>query len=723
MKLSAALLCVAGAAAQAQVFSPLPEGPPLTVAGTVAGPRPTQGSIVAVNIEALGAMLEEAPEQQIEAPLSEYGLAVALPGPEGELVPCVVARSPVMEDALQDLFPQIRTFIVQSTDGSATGRFEVSPRGITAMLRTADRAWMIDPWQSADPGHAVSYWLSDLPGGGDWECLTTEGVHGFGTRELAGGRGAMAPATLQTLRTVRLAMACTGEYGLYHSQIQGHAPNVADPLAAIVTIVGRSNVVYEADLAVHFNLIANNNQIIFFNPDTDPYDATCSGGGGADCSGNLLSSNINLLATTIGNTNFDIGHVVTRIYGGVAYLSAVCSPFKAGGVSGIPRGGDVDPFSALVVIHEMGHQFGANHTFSGTQGRCAGNVNLATAWEAGSGSSPMAYAGGCPVGDAPPTDNIAEFADPFFHHGSVGEMQAFLSGAACPAQAASGNTIPVIVSTSPSSPIPPGTPFVLSAAATDANGDVLTYSWEQYDAGVARPLVGTGSEDNGAGALFRAFPPVLTPMRTFPAMADVLSGVPTPGERLPTVTGATRQFRVIVRDNHAGAGGVAISSFVNLTVQAGTTPFTVTTPAQNTSLPTGENTVDWTVGGTNTPPISCSTVTVRLSTDDGVTFPLVLGTFPNTGAATVVLPAIPAPAPARIRVDANGKVFFAVSRPFVLEAVCASDYDQNGFVNGVDFDAFVEDFYWGLPAADVDHDGFVSGNDFDYFTDHFVAGC
>ncbi len=375
------------------------------------------------------------------------------------------------------------------------------------------------------------------------------------------------------------------------------------------------------------------------------------------------------------------------------------------------------------MIHELGHQFGANHTFSGTRGRCAGNVRLASAWEAGSGSSPMAYAGGCPVGDEPPSDNVTLFADPYFHHGSVGEMSAFLAGASCPVITSTSNSVPVIVSTTPSGPIPPGTPFLLSAAATDADGDTLTYSWEQFDPGVARPLTGEGSEDNGAGALFRVFPPVLEPERTFPKMSDVLSGVPTPGERLPTVTGVTRRFHVIVRDNHPGAGGVAISGFVDLTIASGTSPFAVLTPSDGADVDAGLAEITWSTGGTASPPISCATVTLRLSIDDGATFPYTLGSFPNNGAAMVTLPSIVPTAAARIRADGDGEIFFSVSRPFTLHAACPADYDANGFVTGDDFDQFVSDFESGQPAADVNGDTFVNGDDFDWFVERFYAGC
>lgn len=723
------MLLFAGAA-NAQLFSVVPEGPVAPGGWSIAGPRPTSGAIVRVEHAVLGNELRKAPMERAGEALRAYGRAIALPGPTGAMVDCFVAESPVMDPGLAARFPAIRTYIVQSADGRSSGRLEHTPRGITAMLRTANdnerqTTWMIDPWQSGDSSCVVSYWLRDLPGSMDWVCETTPGIHGFGSTVhdhdedevgLGGSRGT------SVVRTVRLAMACTGEYGVHQSTVQGHAPNAADPLAAIVTIVARTNVVYEADLAVHFNLIANNDLIVYFDPATDPYPDACNGSGGSDCSGGYLAPNIANLSAVIGNENFDIGHLLTRVAGGVAYLRSVCGNNKAGGISGTPRGGDIDPFAANVVIHEIGHQFGANHTFSGARGRCAGNVNLSTAWEAGSGSSPMAYAGGCPVGDAPPSDNIVQFADPFFHHGSLLEMRNFLNDATCPLQGTTLNDIPTINSSTPNIAIPPGTPFTLTVSASDADGDVLTYSWEQRDSGVSRPLSGEGSEDNGAGALFRIFPPVLSPQRTFPQMSDILSGVPTPGERLPTVTGSTRRFRVVVRDNSPGAGGVAISSAnIALSIPSGTSPFGVVSPALGAVRSGGTSQVTWTVGGTNVAPVSCNSVTIRLSLDNGATFPLLLGQFPNTGSANVTLPAVTTTA--RVRIDGDAEIFFAISRPFGIHAPCPADHNYDGVGNSQDAFAFLIDFFNASLAADFNHDGIVNTQDFFEYITAFFAGC
>ena len=54
---------------------------------------------------------------------------------------------------------------------------------------------------------------------------------------------------------------------------------------------------------------------------------------------------------------------------------------------------------------------------------------------------------------------------------------------------------------------------------------------------------------------------------------------------------------------------------------------------------------------------------------------------------------------------------------------CPADFVRDGFVNGNDFDAFVDLFILGDPGADWDHNTFVNGDDFDGFTAAFEAGC
>jgi hypothetical protein len=667
--------------------------------------------------------------------LRDYGLEIELPHPsaEGGTLRCVVAESAVMDGGLAAQFPDIRTYIVETVEAgalSATGRLEISRRGLSGMLRAtpagvesgrgvvdlSGATWMIDPWMTGDPSRLLAYYAGDVPGHQDWVCWT----RGDPEVKAEAEEGESGTRAIQSLRTFRLAMACTGEYGVHHSTLQGNPPNVADALAAIVTVVSRSNVVFEQDLAVRFVLVANNAQAIFIDPATDPFPSTCDGSNGADCSSAVLGSLPGVLSSRLGAGTYDTGHCVTRVSGGVAYLRAACG--GGVGVSGIPRGGDDDPFSPNVVIHELGHQLGANHTFSGTRGRCGNNANLSTAWEAGSGSSPMAYAGACPVGDAEPSDNIVRYADPFFHSGSLVEMRNYLANdATCAGVSSTGNNIPEITGITAETFVPPGTPFTLGLTATDADNDPLTVSWEQYDSGVRRPISGDGSEDNGQGSLYRIYPPVADPSRTFPRLADVLSGTFTRGERFVTAVNTTRRFRAVVRDNRAGGGGVAISARIALTFPAGATPFAITAPGAGVLRASGEMGVSWSTGGTQATPFSATSVMADLSLDGGMTYPISLGSLPNTGSGTVTLPAVSS-ADARLRLRPSQGIYFAVSGGFRVTA-CIADVNADGFIDFFDFDEFVGAFEGGLPLADLNADGFLDFFDFDTFVSGFESGC
>lgn len=58
-----------------------------------------------------------------------------------------------------------------------------------------------------------------------------------------------------------------------------------------------------------------------------------------------------------------------------------------------------------------------------------------------------------------------------------------------------------------------------------------------------------------------------------------------------------------------------------------------------------------------------------------------------------------------------------------LPVVCAADFNGDGFLNGLDYDAFVFAYEAGDASADFDGDGFVTGLDFDNFVYAFEAGC
>ena len=175
------------------------------------------------------------------------------------------------------------------------------------------------------------------------------------------------------------------------------------------------------------------------------------------------------------------------------------------------------------VAHEMGHQFGGNHTFNSTQGvgACNGNRNASTAYETGSGITIQAYAGICSP------DNVANHSLDYFHRASLNEILAHVTsggGATCAAVTNNGNTAPVVVAPAAAT-IPASTPFELTASGSDANGDALTYLWEDYKLGPTNPA---GSLTDNGGPLFRNFSPVTSPSRTFPALTYILNNANVP---------------------------------------------------------------------------------------------------------------------------------------------------------------------------------------------------
>lgn len=614
---------------------------------------------VALDRDVLESRLAGAPlEDRVE--LGESAAVISLPVPDGGFARFRFVESPIMEPALAASFPEIRTYRGQGIDDPrATVRFDRTPHGFHAAVWSPAGGFYIDPISRGDIDRYVSYWVRDAwnPTAGAFTCGVTSHAH---PPAHFGGEPDVPSGS--ELRTYRTAVAATGEY------TQFHGGTVVLGQAAIVTAMNRVNEVYEREVAVRMTLVGNNNLVVYTNGSTDPYS---NGSGGA-----MLGQNQTNLDAVIGDANYDIGHVFSTGGGGVASLGVPCrSGLKARGVTGLssPVG---DPFYIDFVAHEMGHQWGGNHTFNGSSGNCSGgNRNASTAYEPGSGSTIMAYAGICSP------QNLQPNSDDYFHGVSYDEIVAYStsgSGNNCPVTTATGNA-PPSVTAGVSWVIPLDTPFELCGAAADPNSDPLTFNWEQFDLGPT----GHPNSPVGDAPIFRSFTAATGSCRPFPKLDDLLNNTQTIGEILPTY-GRTMHFRLTARDNRSGGGGVDFDQNTVVEASAVGGPFLVTAPNTAVVWSSGDTeTVSWNVAGTTSAPISCSQVDILVSSDGGNTYPhaVELATA-NDGSESITVPGgIPSTVQARLRVQCSTSVFFDISNAD-FEVVNTGFIFADGFESG-----------------------------------------
>lgn len=594
-------------------------------------------------------------------------LSVPLPLADGRFARFNLVDSGTMAPELAAKFPEILSLSGHDDEGRRV-RVDISPRGLAAMLFDESGATVIQPEQPGSAGHLIYARSAHAAPSEPFQCALHKTTHTHALPEVTGLPGIPSPVTTgQSRRVYRLAQAATGEYTA--AVCAPSLPAVSCGLAAVVTTINRVNQVYENDVGVQLQLIGNTNLLIYTDGNTDPY--TNNNGS------TMLGQNQSNITSVIGAANYDVGHVFSTGGGGVASLGVICNNnSKARGVTG--RGNPLgDPFDIDYVAHEIGHQFGGNHTFNGNLSSCGGgNRNGSTAYEPGSGSTIQAYAGICGA------QNLQANSDPYFHAVSLREIDTHIrgSGGACAMTTAPDNTPPVITSISTGHSIPARTPFALNAEASDVDGDVLTYTWEQWNVGNAQSSA--NPEDNGTRPILRSYTPTLDPQRVIPRLAMLLNDplAADVGELLPT-TNRTLNFRLTVRDN-AMPTGASSSADATLTVVNTGEPFTVTSPGTSPTLwLVGQNeTVTWNVAGTDVAPISCAYVRIDLSDDGGINFAHELtASTPNTGSADVIVPMTPTTT-ARIRVACAGNIFFNLSpADFTIEGIPEPHIFSDGF--------------------------------------------
>lgn len=609
------------------------------------------------------------------------GVIIEFPTFEGAIEQFLVWENSNFVPELQARVPEIRAYVGKSLIDGSTINFSLSPQGIQTFVSRIDNgSEFMEPYTKDNSVYVFFDSKSRSTGRLPLNCSTTDrGLN----NDLLNDNQITERSSNQVYKTMRLALSCVGEYGV------AHGGNYTGTLAAMNASMTRVNGVLEKDLALHLNVIANNNLVMYYNGATDPYSAAAAGSGGA---WNLEL--MNNLHTVLGDAAFDIGHLFGQSGGGgnAGCIGCVCSDdmqlgtdgspinYKGSGFTspsdGISQG---DNFDIDYVVHEMGHQLGANHSFSHNVEGTGVNV------EPGSGSTIMGYAGITSY-------DVQAHSDPYYTYRNILQIQTNLVARSCAVNTPITNTPPV-VSAGTAFTVPFGTAYKLKGTATDAEGDTLTYCWEQNNsAGNAQSGASSVvSSTKTLGPNFRSFSPTSSPDRFMPKLSSVLSGALTTAsnwESLSTVA-RTCKFSLTVRDNNP-TGQQTKTSEVIVTTSATAGPFTfgsITGRNTNSILtwePGQTKTINWNVNNTNTLPGGAN-VNIKFSIDGGLTFPydLVLNT-PNDGTEDIVVPVTPPSQTCRILIEATANAFFVVNSTanpiytgYTLSNVCTT-YNYSG---------------------------------------------
>lgn len=609
---------------------------------------PRQFKTYALDRQSMQAYLTNAPIESTEV-LKNNSFTIMLPDNEGNMTAFVVWYSPVMEPELEKKYSNVKSYKgYKKSDRSVTMRMTLTSDNFFASIRSFDNLVYIDQYSTERQDIFMAYDTEDY----DDPILANEVICGaddtiFEQREDATIISRSPLQELVPLRVYRLALGCTGEWGV----LRGTRERA---LEEMVAFIDRANLYFETEISARLVIIASNENCINLDGATDPYNNSRQGL-------SLVGQNTAVINQRVGFNNYDIGHLfsICTDVGGVA-AGTLCSQAKGAGVT-CHNSTSISNGIILVFVHEVGHQMSAPHTFNHCPGQ-EGQTPSGSGFEPGSGSTIMAYPGACG------SSNLGVNRDDYYHPGTVGQIYFFTAreGAEayeCAQKVDMGNLRPEVYLDYPEDfYIPIGTPFYLTGKATDPNGDELRFNWDQMDGNTSAPL----GMPFGNSPLFRSLKPSNSPTRFFPNVNRILTGdFSHVHEILPTY-GRDLNFRFMARDNHP-MGSAAGWTDMKFKVASNSGPFVVTYPNESLKLKVGDKVnVTWDVNNTDIAPVNCKYVDIYFSIDSDLDFngpnmiPAAIQ-VPNDGFESVIVPNVES---SRVRVVVKGSdnIFFAVGK-------------------------------------------------------------
>lgn len=623
------------------------------------------------------------------------GLPLEIPLPNGETEVFSFEESPILAPNVAAEHPDIKTYSGQGTrHKERVMRLSLTELRFGGMILNVNGdAVCFEPLERGSDIYVV-YFAASVQGAGrkpQYHCGVESTDPEFNGLHVNESPLDYRNNTGATLRSYDLAIAADGYFTQHANYGNG---NVNTAFAWITNFVNNMVNVYRVEMCVSFVLVSGTN-VIYSNPASDPYtdnDQTIN-----------MTENHNNLNAALGVGTYDVGHLFGYVGGsggGIASLSSVCSSSRRGkGVSGMCNLTQYPQvFNDQLVYHEVGHQFGMNHSYNSEIPVCT-TRNPATSVEPGSGATIMSYGFTCESDDY--ESNYGPILQ--FHTANYQEAYTYITGGAganCPTTTSTGNTLPVL-SLPSNYTIPNFTPFMLTGSATDANNDGLTYCWEGTNVGTSTPDAFT-LDNTSEPPFFRSYAPESEGTRYYPRLEKILDQTyQGKGDKMPSI-GIVTTHRLTVRDNRS-SGGATVYGDVTVTVSGTVGPFFVFNfPNNSTYAPNSSVQVTWSVGNTTSAPVSCSTVDILFSSDGGYTFPITLmSNAQNDGSQTITMPNLQTTT-ARIMVRGHSNIFFDITNEFKVQGALPVDW--------LVFEASVNNghnarLYW-QTASEADNKGF-----------------